>query len=130
MAVKIEKPRQQPAQPKVRILATRERRDGILHSSHDVDRLQGDCERIVTTLAQRGIGVDMERLELRTMPLAVIRILVAKGVCGEEEIEGERFTVMREMLQALLQDVEERQLAAQGPQIARVEMPKLAVATH
>ena len=115
---------------KIRTLTKPARREGILHSEHDVTRLQGECQHIVDTLARMGVGVQMEQLESRVAWVAILRLLVAKGICTDAEAEGERFTVMKGMLGEILHSVEEQQLQQGKPQIQRVERPKLAVATH
>lgn len=98
-------------------------------NKHDVKRLEGEITALLTTFAQRGVQLNREVLQSSARAYASCRMLVIKGICTEAEMQAEESLVLRSLLLALLQQVEEQQLA-QARKVQPVRKPGLVVARH
>lgn len=97
---------------------------GILANDHDNDKLGQDIAKLLNGLLQRGVQIDLQRLDLNNLKprieaMAACRMLVAKGVCTETELAVFCNQEFKAILAAVLQIVEEQLLAQQGQQIVR-----------
>lgn len=122
-------------------------REGILANEHDVDKLSEDIAKLLAGLAQRGLPININQLDInnlkaRVESVAACRMLIAKGICTEAEMAAFCNTEFKAILITILQIVEEQRLQAQGPRqdriitpadagkLATVRKPKLAVVRH
>jgi hypothetical protein len=101
---------------------------GILHNAHEVQAIQAECQALVNRMAQLGAQPDTGHVQSAAGIFAVMRILVLKGVCTDDEAEGERFLGMRQILRDLLMRVEAEAAARGGVQAVR--QPNIIVAKH
>lgn len=99
-----------------------------LHTADDVVRMQKECNAILDAMRQRGYGVDLAAMRTAAEPYALMRILVLKGLCTEDEAQGEMFATMRERLRAALHNVEEQQTTGAAKKVQPVKAPRLVVA--
>lgn len=106
---------------------------GILYTANDVRQLIEECNTLLTAIGQRGAVVDQKRLRSAAESFAAIRLLILKGLCTEDEAQGEVYAAMRGILAGTLQEVEEARLKAQAQQrgpVAVQRPTKLLVAKH
>lgn len=101
----------------------------VLHTAHDVERLGHDCDAMLSGIQKLGASVNVEMLKASAEPFALMRLLVLKGVCTEEEARAEVLLRMKDQLAVILQQVEE-QVAKRtsGPEIEQVHKPRLLIA--
>lgn len=97
---------------------------GILANDHDVDRLGEQIGKLLAGLAERGVMVDIAALDLNNVKArveaeAACRMLVAKGIATQAEMAATCNQIFKDILAAVLQAVEERQLQQPGAQVAR-----------
>ena len=97
---------------------------GILANDHDVDKLGEDIQKLLTGLAQRGLAINIQALDLNNLKArveaeAACRMLVAKGIVTQAEMAATCNQVFKDILVAVLQAVEETRLAQQSAQIVR-----------
>jgi len=89
---------------------------GVLHNDHDVDALMQECAKTITYMAQRGVNIninvlDVNNLRTKAETFALCRLLIAKGICTEAELQAEVYGAILGMLRVILQHVEEQRLA-------------------
>lgn len=87
-----------------------------LHTNANVEHLIGEVQKTLDFMAQRGLvihldALDVNNLRARADSFAACRILIEKGVATEAEVQGEMMTALLGMLRAILQTVEQQQLA-------------------
>lgn len=119
--------------------AAPKRNAGVLANDHDNDKLGEDITKLLAGLAERGVMVDINRLDLnnlkaRVEAIACCRLLIAKGICTETELAAACNQEFRAILTVILQLVEEQRLAAQQPAVDTIIKPqgagKLAIVRH
>ncbi len=137
------KPRLQavkPAQPEVEQIEQPVPNPGVLHNDHDVDALMRETAKTIAYMAQRGVDInintiDVNNLRTKAETFALCRLLIAKGLFTEAELQAEVYGAILGMLHAILQHVEEQRLAeaparpGQKIAVARSPLP-IQIARH
>lgn len=102
----------------------------VLHTAHDAERLGKDCDSLIQGINQLGASVNVDMLRASAEPFALMRLLVLKGVCTEDEARTEVLQRMKDQLASILQQVEEQvaQRSQSGAQIEQVRAPRLLIA--
>lgn len=89
-----------------------------------VQALAAECQRMAERLAELGIGVNYGgRINLRDLSPAIDAsaagaVLVAKGICSQEEWQFTTLRLLQSVLAPVLQKAEEEALQAAKPRIA------------
>lgn len=98
------------------------------YNKHDVKATQARCNALLKTISAKGAQVDVQGLTRDAGLYALSRLLVQKGLIGEDELEGERLALIEQGLQDTLMQVEEQRLQAAKPKPVAVRQPGIAVA--
>lgn len=111
-------------------------------NAHDVKRAEEQANKLLAAIAALGVQIPINALDVSTLRLharvqGLCRLLVAKGVVTEAEVQYEEMVALCQSLGAVLQQVETARLSqpasqssSQGPKVEAVRTPKLLVARH
>ncbi len=130
---------QKPVATQAKKKSGAKRQPGVLANDHDNDKLGEEITKLLKGLAERGVMVDINRIDLNNLKarieaIACCRILIAKGICTEAELGAACNQEFRAILMVILQLVEEQRLAAQQPAVDTIIKPqgagKLAIVRH
>ena len=109
-------------------------------NAHDVKRAEEQANKLLAAIAALGVQIPINALDVSTLRLharvqGLCRLLVAKGVATEAEVQYEEMVALCQSLGAVLQQVETARLSqpassSQGPKVEAVRTPGLLVARH
>ena len=120
------------------------RRSAVLHTKADVKRAAQRCNDLLlaittrVTAAQKEIGIDQAKVDLKAQAYACCRLLVLKGLVTEEEMETERLMAVGDLYADILLRVKQQFLNGppeRSPQqkrsdLAVVQTPGIIVPKH